>query len=194
MDGRSTITQILLSSGAPAEAMERILPLLYDELRRIAVSKLRRLRQGHSLQPTELVHQAYIRLFDSAHLGWSHRQHFMASVAVAMRHILIDRARRKAAGKRVTPDPLDSVVLSAAVAPEKNLDLLAVDEALSDLAKVSERQAKVIELYYFGGLTRPEVAEVLELSESTVARDWRVGKLWLKRRMSEGHQELAATD
>ena len=169
--------------GAADQAMARI----YDELRRLARRQLRRERRGHTLQPTALVHEAYARLVDLEQVRWQDRAHFFAAAAQTMRRILIDRARRHASGKggggsrRV---PLDEL-RDADDTPPK--DLVAVDEALCDLARLDPRKADLVELRFFGGLSNEETAEVLGCSRATVIRQWRMARLWLR-------QELSAED
>jgi len=164
-----------------SEALEELLPLVYRELRKLAASYLRRERQGHTLQPTALVHEAYLRLSGDEELEIKDRAHFFAIAARAMRRILVDHARRHHAAKRVGADdkvPLDD---APALAVEPDVDLLALNEALDRLAEVSQRQARLVELRYFGGLTNAEAAQVLEVSEATVERDWKVARLSLRR-------------
>ncbi len=153
---------------------------LYGELRHVAGGYLRRERQGHTLQPTALVHEAMIRLFGSG-ATIKERGHFVALAARTMRQVLVDHARHKQAGKRVPPGqqiPLDATMLLANTAP--GVDILALDAALSKLALVSPRAAKVVELRYFGGLTAKETAETLDVSLSSVEREWRAARAWLR--------------
>ena len=153
---------------------------LYSELRHVAGGYLRRERQGHTLQPTALVHEAMIRLFGSG-VEAKERTHFVALAARTMRQVLVDHARHKQAGKRIPPAqqvPLDATMLLATEAPA--VDILALDAALSKLALVSPRAAKVVELRYFGGLTAKETAETLEVSLSSVEREWRAARAWLR--------------
>jgi RNA polymerase sigma factor (TIGR02999 family) len=179
------VTRLLgLWSSGRAEALEELFPLVYDQLRALAASFFRRERAGHTLQPTALVHEAYFRLTGRSQASVRDRAHFFAVAAQAMRRILVDHARRQRAAKRV--DPADRVPLdeaSPAVAAA-DVDLLALHEALDDLAQVNPRQARVVELRYFGGMTTEETAEVLQVSTATVERDWQAARLWLHRQLS----------
>ena len=171
-------------------AAEDLLPLVYDELRRLASSYLRRERRGHTLQATALVNEAYMRLMGPSleNAVVDNRRHFFAIAARAMRRVLVDHARRYQADKRIGVDQKvgieDSPVVQMAHSP--NLDVLAVHEALGHLEELHPRQAQIIEMRFFGGLSVPEVATVLEVSEATVAREWRVGRLLLRRELQRG--------
>jgi RNA polymerase sigma-70 factor (ECF subfamily) len=165
------------------EAMNQLLPLVYDELRRIAASYLRSQRPDHTLQPTALLNEAYIRMVGSEPQRWNDRTHFFAAAAAIMRNILVDHARARQAEKRgggVTPLPLELVPERAGQPPA---DLLALDDALQALAAFDERKARVLELRYFGGLTVEETAEALGISVATVGREARFAAAWLKREM-----------
>ena len=161
-------------------ALDKLTPLVYDELRRIAHRYVRRERDGHTLQTTALVNEAYLRLAGTKSIEWQNRSHFFAVTAQVMRNVLIDHARRRLYAKRgghAQQVPIDDVSLEMS---EKRADELAgLDEALSDLAKLDLRKARVVELRYFGGLSLEETAEVLEISLMTVRRDWRAAKAWL---------------
>jgi RNA polymerase sigma factor (TIGR02999 family) len=173
------------SAGNP-HAQDELLPLVYNELRRRAAGHLRRDRRDHTLQPTALVHEAYLRLVGQRDVDWQGRAHFYALASRMMRRILVDHARARAAGKR--PDAALRVTLDgnlASVDP-RGCDLLMLDQALSELALLDERQERIVELCYFGGLTEVEVAGALSVSRSTVARELRSGKAWLYRRMTTG--------
>lgn len=185
VDARSTITEILRRSDRPSDIGAELLPVIYDELRRTALGLLRRERAGHTLNPTDLVHEAYMRLFNQDELKWEDRRHFFGSAAIAMRRILVEHARRRSAGKRIPSDKLTPLELGEQV-PELPQDhkLLALDEALTRLAQLDERQAQVVELRYFGGLTEAQVAEVLDVSRKTVTRDWQVARSWLARELA----------
>jgi RNA polymerase sigma factor (TIGR02999 family) len=179
------------SAGNP-HAQEELLPLVYDELRRRAAGHLRRDRKGHTLQPTALVHEAYLRLVGQRDVDWKSRTHFYALASRMMRRILVDHARARAAGKR--PDAGMRVTLDgdlASVDP-RGCDLLMLDQALSELAQLDQRQEHIVELCYFGGLTEVEVAAALSVSRSTVARELRSGKAWLYRRMTSSHPQASA--
>lgn len=181
----SEITQLLKSwKSGDSEAPEDLLPLVYRELRVLAASYLRKERAGHTLQTTALVHEAYLRLWAGETPDLTDRSHFFAVAAQAMRRILVDHARRQQAGKRIGAHqvvPLES-------SPEPKLDVdtnvLAVHEALELLSKINPRQAQLVELRYFGGLSNEEAAEVLDISLATLARDWRVAKRWLYRKLA----------
>jgi len=169
---------------ADAGALDRLFPVLYQEMRRMAAGYLRGERIGHTLQPTALANEAFIRLVGRAHADWQGRSHVMAVAARAMRAILVDHARRRNAQKRgggQAPVPLDTSEIVAGGRPVAFEDL---DRALGDLARLSERQAQVVELRYFGGLTIEETARVLEISPVTVKRDWALARAWLYRELS----------
>jgi RNA polymerase sigma factor (TIGR02999 family) len=166
-------------------ALNRILPLVYDELRRLADRVLRGERHDHTLQTTALVHEAYLRLVDQKCVHWRNRAHFLGIAAQMMRRILVDYARGQQADKRGRGEPsmaLDEALISAG---QRGLDLLALDEALSRLAAIDAQQGRVVELRFFGGLTIEETAEVLDISPATVKRDWTMAKAWLHREISK---------
>jgi len=180
----SDVTALLvrLSNGEEA-ALDRLLPAVYDELRRIAHNQLRGERADHTLRTTELVHEAYEKLVEHNAVDWQDRQHFFAVAARAMRQVLVDHARRKTAAKRGgdAPEmPLDDVTL---LQETKTEDLIALDDALDRLAAQDERAAKVVECRFFGGYTIAETADVLDVSRSTVKRDWRGARAWLNREL-----------
>jgi RNA polymerase sigma factor (TIGR02999 family) len=171
------------SAGNP-DAQEELLPLVYKELRQRAAGHLRRDRRDHTLQPTALVHEAYLRLVDQREVDWQSRTHFFALASRMMRRILVDHARARAAAKR--PNGTLRVTLDddvASVEP-RQCDLLVLDQALSELADLDHRQERIVELCYFGGLTEVEIADALSVSRSTVARELRSAKAWLYRRMT----------
>jgi RNA polymerase sigma-70 factor (ECF subfamily) len=169
------------------KAISKLMPLVYDELRRLAASYIRRERPGQTLQATALVNEAYIRLISERAHNWQNRSHFLAIAALSMRQILVQRARRRNAAKR-GGDPeritLDEQLLPAAHGGPGDLDVLALDTALDKLAALDERQAKVVELRYFGGLTVEETAEALAISPATVKRHWMLARAWLKRELT----------
>ena len=178
------VTALLLdwSRGNPS-ALNQLLPLVYAELRRIAARQLRTERVGHTLQPTALVHEVYLRLVDQRHVDWQNRAHFFGAAARVMRRILVDHARRHGAGKRgegVRCLSIDEVQESAA---PNEVPILALDHALHRLEEVDPALAKVVELRLFGGLTIEETAHVLKVSPSTAKRDLRTAKAWLKREL-----------
>jgi RNA polymerase sigma factor (TIGR02999 family) len=180
------VTQLLLAWGQGDQAaFEQLLPLVYEELRRQAKRYMRQQRPGHTLQTTALVNEAYLQLVRSDQVRWQNRAHFFAVSAQLMRRILVDFARarqnlkRGGAVQHITLD--DTLQISA----KRGAELVALDDALSALAKFNERQSKVVELRYFGGLSEEEVAEVLDLSPRTVRRDWRVARAWLYSELSK---------
>jgi RNA polymerase sigma factor (TIGR02999 family) len=188
-NNKSDVTALLvrLSDGQEA-ALDELLPAVYDELRRIAHNQLRGERDDHTLRTTELVHEAYMKLVNHAEVDWQDRQHFFAVAARAMRQILVDHARKKTAEKRGgdTPDvPLHKVTLPRETKTE---ELIALDDALDRLAGRDERAAKVVECRFFGGYTIEETANVLDLSRSTVKRDWRAARAWLNRALSDASE------
>jgi len=179
------ITTILsdLSAGRRG-ATDRLLPLVYDELRSMAAWSLRRERNDHTLQATALVHEAYVRLTGDCEGHWRDRAHFFAAAAQAIRRILIDHARTKRRRKRgggAQRLPLDGVVL---IAPEQDFDVLALDAAMVELAQEHPRKARVVELRFFGGLSLDEAAEVLGVAARTVERDWQFARAWLYRKLT----------
>lgn len=166
------------------EAEERLIPLVYAELHRIAAAYLRRESSGHSLQPTALVHEAYLRLNDIKEIDWQSRSHFFAVSATIMRRILVDHARANRARKR--GDGWDAVSLNEALlpSPERAPEIIALDEALNRLARLDPRQAKVVELRFFAGMNEEETGEALGVSARTVKRDWRIAKAWLFKELN----------
>jgi len=167
------------------EALEQLIPVVYDELHRQAARYLRREHPGHTLQTTALIHEAYLRLIKQQNIEWQNRAHFYAIAARLMRQILVDHARRRQATKRGGSDikvPLEeAIVLSSG----RNVDLVALDEALTRLAAIDPQQSRIVELRYFSGLSVEETAEVLGVSSRTVKRDWNVAKAWLRQQISE---------
>ena len=179
------ITRLLQEWNRGSEqALEELIPLVYDELRRLAERHLQRERSGHTLQPTAVVHEVYLRLVDQKRVSWKNRGHFFAVAAQTMRRLLVDHARRHDAGKRggaVTRVPLQE---ADGATPAREAEVVALDRALKRLAELDALQAKVIELRYFGGLTVEESADVLGTSASSVARAFRLAKMWLYRELS----------
>ena len=176
------ITRILqaLSEG-DREAPEKLMPLVYDELRRLASGYMRRERSEHTLQATALVHEAYLRLVDQTQIDWKGRAHFFSIAARLMRQILVDHARERNAAKRgggVTKLALDEAISFAA---DNEIDLVALNDALNALAAFDSQQARIVELRFFGGLTIEDTAEVLKVSAATVKREWGLAKAWLRR-------------
>jgi len=185
MHAKHEITLMLENLRSPeSTAVDDLLSLVYSEMHQLAAVMLSRERRGHTLAVTDLVHEAYLRLFDSEKLQWQDRRHFFGSAAKAMRRVLVDHARRKNANKRIPKDafvPLeDSGELFGDLKPP---EFIALDDALKDLEKLDPRQAEIVELRYFAGLTESEVAEILNLSRQTVSLDWRSAKLWLRHQL-----------
>jgi len=171
-------------------ALDKLTPIVYDELRRIAHRHVRRERDGHTLATTALVNEAYVRLAGFQQVNWENRSHFFAVTAQVMRHILIDYARRNHYAKRgggLQRVSFDSATAEASLmSPARAAELIELDEALAEFSKLDPRKCQVVELRYFGGLTLEETAEVLQVSLMTVRRDWRAAKAWLFRRMRDG--------
>ena len=179
------VTQLLIGWGnGDKEALDRLLPIVYDELRRQAARYLRRERVGHTLQTTALIHEAYLRLVDQKNVQWQNRAQFYGIAAQLMRRILVDHARTKKRAKRGGSGIRVSLVEAAAVTKSQDLDVVAVDEALRRLEKIDEQQSKIVELRFFSGLTVEETAEVLNISPATVKRDWSMARAWLHREMT----------
>jgi RNA polymerase sigma factor (TIGR02999 family) len=181
------VTKVLreLSDG-DQDAPARLMPLVYDELRKLSQGYLQAERPDHTLQATALVHEAYIRLVDWQNVTWQNRAHFFAVAAQIMRRILVDSAREKSAQKRgggLTRLSLDEAV---SFAQEREVDLVALDDALNSLAKLDAAQSKIVELRFFGGLTIEETAEALSISPSTVKREWTLAKAWLHKTIVRG--------
>jgi RNA polymerase sigma factor (TIGR02999 family) len=185
-DVQEDVTRMLLAWGAGSPgAEERLFPLVYDELKRIARRHLRRERGEHTLQPTALVHEAYLRLVDQTRVTWQNRAQFYGVAATMMRRILVNHARAHAAQKRGGGGAGRLSLEDANVPVEQGAaDLLALDEALERLAALDARKSRVVELLYFGGLENEEAAEVLGVSEKTVRRDWQMARAWLYREIS----------
>jgi RNA polymerase sigma-70 factor, ECF subfamily len=166
------------------EALNELTPLVYRELRQLAASYLRKERRGHTLQPTALVHEAYLRLVDQSNANWQNRSHFYGVAARLMRQILVDHARRKQAGKRAGQNvPLEYAV---SFHKERSRDLVALDTGLTELEKIDPRKCKAVELRYFGGLSTEEIAQALDVSSNTVLRDLRLAEAWLHQEMRTG--------
>ena len=170
-------------------ALDRLMPLVYEELRRMAARYMRGEREGHTLQASALVNEAYLRLADHRNMQWQGRAHFFGVAAQAMRRVLVDHARTRDSGKRGGGQQKVVLEEAALTAVEPEADLVALDEALRELARLSERKARVVELRYFGGLSVEEAAEVLGVAPVTVMRDWRVAKMWLLRELSNQRDE-----
>ena len=163
------------------KALDELTPLVYRELRQLAASYLRKERRGHTLQPTALVHEAYLRLVDQTKPNWQNRSHFYGVAARLMRQILVDHARRKQAGKRAgLKVPVEQAV---SFQRDRSEDLVALDTGLMALEKTDPRMCKAVELRYFGGLSMEEIAQLLEVSAKTVQRDLRMAEAWLRSQM-----------
>lgn len=171
-------------SGGNQASADVLLSLVYDELRKIAAQYLRRERSGHTLQPTALVHEAYIKLIDISDINWQDRAHFFAVSANVMRHILVDHARARLSEKRGGGAQRIAIDDAISLSSEPDLDLLAVDEALNELAVFDEQQSRIVELRFFGGLTIEETAHVAGISQATVKREWTMAKAWLFRKLN----------
>ena len=180
---KSEVTILLdqLSAGN-GDTPERLLPLVYDDLRRLASGFLNNEHNANTLQPTALVHEAYIRMVDWKNVSWQNRAHFFSVAAGVMRKILVDNARTKNAQKR---SGLTKIMLDEAVSfsQKKEIDILRLEEALEALEKIDERQTKVVELRFFGGLSIEETAYILKISETTVRREWTFAKAWFQREL-----------
>ena len=172
------------SQGDP-HARDELLPLIYGELRRRAAAHLRRERRGHSLQPTALVHEAYLRLIEQK-VPWQNRAHFFGLASEMMRRILVDHARGRKRGKRSGMWARVELDEAVAISEQRDIDLVLLDLALQELAQLDERQARIVELRFFGGLSLEEAGEVLGISEATVKRDWGMARAWLYRRLKSG--------
>ena len=174
------VTQLLIELRAgKREAEDKLIPLVYAELRRLAAHYLRGERVDHTLQPTALVHEAYIRLTKVREVDWQSRSHFFATAATLMRRILVDHARAQKAEKREALRNTVCLEDALVVSPTRSSDLIALDEALSRLAQIDPRRGRIVELRFFGGLSEEETGTVLGISARTVKRDWRIAKAWL---------------
>ncbi len=189
-----SVTQLLLDwrNGNEA-AFNQLMPLVYDELRRVARRHLNQEGSGHSLQTSDLVNEAYLKLVNQQEVDWQNRAHFFAVSANIMRHLLVDHARARGRAKRggdVIRITLNEEITSKAVAEhERKLDLLALDQALDRLAEFDQRKSRIVELRYFGGLSYEETAVVLGVSEITIKRDWLKARAWLFRALGGGHPD-----
>ena len=182
MDGSAEngATALLIAWGAGDDAArEQMLPLVYDELRRLAAGYLRRERQGHTLQPTALVHEAYVRLIDQRQVDWSNRAQFIGLAAVMMRRILVNHARDRVADKRGAGAEHVPLTIAGDPVGAPQVDLLDLHNALDRLAGLDRRMGQIVELKFFGGLTIEEIAETVQISRATVERDWKFARAWL---------------
>lgn len=183
-DQAETTGVFLNYCGGDKDALNRLLPVLYEELRVLARSRLRQERPDHTLQTTALIHEAYVRLIDQRQVTWQSRSHFLGIAAQAMRRILVDHARARRAAKRGGGAVLSPLELAIEVPAPDGTDHAELDDALLALEKLDVQQARVVELRFFGGLTVAETAEVIGVSATTVKRDWAVAKAWLYRQMT----------
>jgi RNA polymerase sigma-70 factor, ECF subfamily len=182
------VTQLLKAwTAGDEQALEKLTPLVYKELHRVARRCMAGQRSNHPLQTTELVNEAYLRLVNCGQMNWQHRAHFFAMSARLMRRILVDFARSRGYQKRGGGVPPVSLDEAPSVCREPDKNLVALDDALKELSAVDQRKSKVVELRYFGGLSIKETAEVLGVSVETAVRDWRLAKIWLLRELSEGN-------
>jgi RNA polymerase sigma factor (TIGR02999 family) len=180
------ITQLLIEwNNGRSGALQDLLPLVYGELRRLAARRLRRERPDHTLQPTALVHEAYIRLVDQRRVRWQNRAHFYGVAAHVMRRILVDRARARGADKRGAGWQRVTLVGDKTPNGSRDVDVLALDDALQRLAALDPQQERIVELRYFGGLTLDETAEVIGISTATVKREWAIARAWLRAELSD---------
>lgn len=183
-DQSGQVTQLLQQwTGGNQNALDALMPLVYKELRRLAHYQLQSERPDHSLQSTALVHEAYLRLVGGQPVELQNRAHFIAIASRAMRQILVDYARSRKADKRDGGFRIDCDDL-ADLPIKGDAELLALDNALSELSRIDERQGKIVEMKFFGGLSAPEISEVLGISRATVDRDWAIARVWLHRQMS----------
>lgn len=190
--GPEQVTQLLIDWGnGDKEALDKLMPLVYDELRRLARHYMRRERAGHTLQTTALVNEAYMRLVDQRNVHWQSRAHFFAIAAQLMRRILIDQARKRTNSKRGGDVRKVSLDEAAVVSQARAADLIALNDALTDLEAMDQRKSKVVELRFFGGLNIEETAEVMSISPATVQREWNLAKAWLYREIGGEQRDEA---
>lgn len=180
------ITQLLAEwTGGNQAALDKLYPLVYDELRRMAHRFMRRERKGHTLQTTALINEAYLRLVEQKNVHWANRSHFFSISAKIMRRILVDHARQYAYLKRGGGAHQVSLDEAALVTKDRARELLLLNDALDDLAKLDPRRSQVVELRYFGGLSNDEIAEFLKISANTVTRDWNMARAWIYQQLTE---------
>src|SRR5262245_61868647 len=185
MTSPATITQLLIKwRNGDHAALDELAPQVYGELRRLARYYLRQERPGHTLQPSDLVHEAYLRLVDEKEIDWQNRAHFFGIAAVRMRHILVEHARNRQAAKRGGAEYRLSLSKADRLAENRDVNLLGLDDALRRLEELDPQMARIVELRYFGGLTIEETAEALRISQSTVKRDWSMARAWLRSEIS----------
>jgi RNA polymerase sigma factor (TIGR02999 family) len=185
--GDKDLTKLLDAwSDGDGEALQELMPLVYEELRRMAKRYMFSQPSGHTLQTTALIHEAYLKLADNPEKRWQNRAHFFAVAARAMRHILVDYSRSRQTEKRGGGMTFVSIDDVAVLSWDRASEIVAINEALDELTALDERKGRVVELRYFGGLTVDETAKVLKVSVETVQRDWRFSKSWLMRNLTEG--------
>ena len=186
-DQPSEVSRLLAESRqGNREALERLMPLVYGELRRLAAYHLRGERSDHTLQPTALVHEAYMRMVVRSELYVRDRAHFIALAAQVMRHILVDHARARHRGKRGGGRTMVALDEALVVPEQRETDLIALDEALTELSRMSAQQGQIVELRFFGGLSIEEIAETLDIAVARVRSDWTIARTWLRRELSRG--------
>jgi RNA polymerase sigma-70 factor (ECF subfamily) len=186
------VTQLLLDwSKGSREASDKLMPMVYDELRRVAQNYLGQERPDHTLQATALVHEAYLRLVDQTSVDWQDRAHFFGLASQMMRHILVDHARRHGASKRGGQAQRLTLVEAVSFPERKGFDLVALDEALLSLARLDPQQSRIVEMRFFGGLTIEETATALSVSVATVNREWRLAKAWLLRELTKNSADFS---
>jgi len=182
MDSSSSVTKLLIDWGkGDRKALDEMLPLVYEELRKLAAHYLRQERSGHTLQTTALVHEAYLRLVDQKSVNWKNRAQFLGLAAEMMRRILVNHARDRATAKRGGKAQRVSLSVAADLSGQPDLDLIALDEALKELSQLDPRKSRIVELKFFGGMTTEEIEEVMQISSSTVEREWGLARAWLFR-------------
>jgi RNA polymerase sigma factor (TIGR02999 family) len=185
MASPATITRLLIRwRSGDRTAFDELAPQIYSELRRLAKYYLRQERSAHTLHPSDLVHEAYLRLVDEKEIDWQNRAHFFGVAAVRMRHILVDHARSRQAAKRGGGEYLLSLSKANQLVEDRDVNLLALDGALRRLEATDPQKSRIVELRYFGGLTIEETAEALRISPATVKRDWRMARAWLRNEIS----------
>lgn len=188
---RESFTQLLIGYGKGDRlVLDQILPLVYEELRKLAVYHLSRERKGHTLQATALVHEAYMRLVNQRQVDWKNRAQFLGLASEIMRRILVSHARGRAASKRGGHAQKVSLSVVDQSSKEQDVDIIVLDDALSKLMDRDARKSRVVELKFFGGLTNDEIAEVLQISVATVEREWTLARAWLFRALSGGSSSL----
>lgn len=185
MESPATITQLLIRwSDGDKDALDELAPQVYSELRRLAKHYLRQERPDHTLQASDLVHEAYLRLVKEEEIDWQNRAHFFGIAAVRMRHILVEHARSRQAAKRGGGEYRLSLSEATELAEVRDINLLALDDALRRLEELDPQKTRIVELRYFGGMTIEETAEVLKLSPATIKRDWSMARAWLRSEIS----------